>query len=393
MGSSSDTPEGCVPRPGRRPRQRSPRRGGPDTEGQSLHPALQDRALRRALKHVPSFTQTLARQLEFIPSSLRVPSVLSIFAEVELSSARWAALGRSLDALTPQRRRSYDRAARRIRSLGEFWDFYMGCRSAVHADRFAPGPDLGPHLEYIGDAATMRMEALLMSNCLAARIPDAVESRACFYRWRGTERANVELRRTDLGWRLGEIGGFSNLPLSAETVESIRRTVGETLEGALDSVPIPTGIESLADLGTMSFSAEERAVVADRLWSIYGRSLSPTRGAYCIFEYAGLYVQFLAAERSYRCEICSHRFVPEMEPRLTDAAVESLEACGFRWPGAKENFGRRLPVQGREDCVRLADFALGALHALCGLSPGAAFETKVVIPRAQLGRTPDGGKP
>jgi hypothetical protein len=97
-----------------------------------------------------------------------------------------------------------------------------------------------------------------------------------------------------------------------------------------------------------------------------------------------LYVQFLARERCYSCEICSHRFVPEMEPRLTDAAVETLEACGFRWPGAKQNFARRLPVQGRDDCVRLADLAFGALHALCGLSPGAAFETKVVIPRTPI---------
>ena len=392
MISSNETPETCVPRPGRRRSQPTPRRG-PDTESQSLHPVLQAPALQRVLKHLPSFTQTLARQIELIPPSLRVPSVLSIFAEVELSAARWAALGRSLDALTPQRRRSYDRAARRIRTLGAFWDFYMGCRYAAHADRFAPGPDLGPHLEYIGDAATMRMEGLLMNNCLATRISDAVQSRACFYRWRGAERASVELRRTDLGWRLGDIGGFSNLPLAADTVESVRRTVGKNLEGALDSVPTPTGIKSLVDLGARSFSAEERAGVADRLWSIYGRSLSATCGAYCIFEHAGLYVQFLAGERGYLCEICSHRFLPEMEPRLTDAAVEALEACGFRWPGARQNFARRLPVQGHEDCVRLADFALGALHALCGLSPGAAFETKVVIPWAHLGGTPGGGTP
>jgi len=85
----------------------------------------------------------------------------------------------------------------------------------------------------------------------------------------------------------------------------------------------------------------------------------------------------------YICEIGSHRYVPEIEARLTEKIFYFLNSAGFEWPKGLANFTRRFFISDAPDLDMLAKFSLGALTKMVGLSAadecGADVEPKIVL--------------
>jgi hypothetical protein len=94
--------------------------------------------------------------------------------------------------------------------------------------------------------------------------------------------------------------------------------------------------------GIASFPAAAIDQIAGELRYISGKSLGPERGSFCIIEGTHGFIQFMADSEGdeFLCEIQSHRFVPEVERRLTDSVVSLIIGCGFQWPSEKQNFLR-----------------------------------------------------
>jgi hypothetical protein len=118
------------------------------------------------------------------------------------------------------------------------------------------------------------------------------------------------------------------------------------------------------------------------LESIRGKSVSDDF-AYCIFNYADGYIQYASDPwgNAFTCEISSHRYVPEIELRLSEKVFYFLNAAGFEWPKGRANFARRFLISDARDLDTLAKFSLAALTHIMGLSPADRTEITAHIPR------------
>ncbi len=78
----------------------------------------------------------------------------------------------------------------------------------------------------------------------------------------------------------------------------------------------------------------QREQFRSNLQAIQGRSIIDGGNAFCVFSYGVGYIQFLSDPwgHVYRCEIGSHKYVPEIEGCLTESTFFFLQEAGFEWP-------------------------------------------------------------
>ncbi len=357
---------------------------------------LEDAETGRALGHVRTVTTTLVRQLSSVPAALRLPALLDVLAVTAVDRAHWSRLAVALEQAGPDRRPTLMRTARDVRTAADLWDlFYRCCDAALAVTMQQHAPiDLGPRfLPLVGEQA-LRLEGQRMENCLGRLVDRATRGQSAYFAWQGEPRATIELAAVAGHWLLGDVAGHANKPLDAQTESAIRAAVGEVLgpdavadRGGALARARGAGFEHCAEVGRREFLERDREELAAALWSIHGRALSPSKGAYVTVGTDQVYFQCLADPGStYFVELSSHRYQPTVSDHLSSETVTLLETSGFEWPRGKANFKRILRVESRADCIELADFALGALREMFGVRTVAELSRKVHIPIGEVER-------
>jgi len=358
---------------------------------------LDDPKTRRTLGHVKVVTPTLVRQVAAVPVGLRLPALLEVLADNAVDTDQWERLATALEDAGPTRRATLVRSARLVRTASDFWDLFHRCLDAAQTETMGKrgAIALGPRFIPLAGADAMHEEAQRMENCLGRLVDRSAYGQSLYFAWLGPPRATVELAAVAGRWVLGEVGGHANEPLDPRVEAVIRTAVGEALgaNAIVDRREVAgrvrgSAFEHCIAVGRREFSDNDRAALADALFSIRGRSLGPKRNAYVVVDADNhLYFQALADPGgNYFVEISSHRYIPEVSRFLTSSAVRMLEESGFEWPRGEANFKRMWRVDLRSDCVDLADFALGALWEMFGVRTFAQLKLKVTIPVGDVER-------
>jgi hypothetical protein len=189
--------------------------------------------------------------------------------------------------------------------------------------------------------------------------------------------------RGQTGWRLGQIRAPGNALIepaaAAEIVDAALQIIDCTVdERLIDREPFQLMVESVRIHGAELFDSTAIERIAGELRYIKGTSRGLAHGSYCIVEGTHGFIQFMADSEGSEllCEIQSHKFVPEIDSSLTDAAVSLITGCGFQWPDGKQNFLRWFAVQTDDQVLGLAAFALGILHHLFQQNSQVDFRIK-----------------
>ena len=110
-----------------------------------------------------------------------------------------------------------DLSSRRRRSAAELLE------ALYHATPFPKAPVAASALcVHIDSAEGMREIVARYKNCLVNFIPEAIRGEYAFYEWKASEGAIVSIvPDRPYGWRLDDIKGVANAPVSDETVKAI----------------------------------------------------------------------------------------------------------------------------------------------------------------------------
>jgi hypothetical protein len=342
-----------------------------------------------AIATLDQITRRLVSQLERVPERFRTSGVLSVLNHLELSQNFWRTLDDHLALIPPDLAGSIEARLRRARSRGAFFD----AASAAWAYGRENGSfaiqttgEFDARLKMLESPAAMAGEARRMKNCLANYRFLPQDGQVAYAAWWGAEAATVELLWGARRWRLGNVRGWKNATVSALTHAEIESAVNAW--SATSGRPRASTFSALGFVRRQARQAARAypAVLSNQLRSeleaIRGKSVAGRDNAHCIFNYGDGYIQCASDEwgNVYICEISSHRYVPEIEARLTEKVFYFLNAAGFEWPKGLANFTRRFFISDTHDLDELAKFSLAALTAMTGLSPADRPKITMRIP-------------
>jgi len=342
------------------------------------------------LGHVTLVTQTLVRQFSLIPEELRVPGLLAIVSSLNVPAVRWARWQGFIDRANLGQRTEYHRAARTIKSRGEFWDLYFRCEGRNWLPFVIPDAlNESKLLEPIASPQEMSSEADRMKNCLANRSSRVQSGNRIFFRLRDGTPVNTELVRQGQGWVPGDVLGYENSPVDRQMSNRVRfelRRLAKSRSGSdapLDLTAEDAYLDELRESARESFGPEEVAGLAEPLQAIQARSKSWGDGAYAIFELKrGGYVQFMSSPdgKEYLLEIASHKYQKKVGDLLTAEVVDLIERAGFVWPNGESNFLRWFSASSAKDIEAMAELALTLLYRIFGLRKGGSVMVSIHTP-------------
>ncbi len=242
------------------------------------------------------------------------------------------------------------------------------------------GPDVtsagvNARLVILDGPSALAAQARRMQNCLADYKFLPRDGDVVYAVWLGSEPATVELVWSGRRWRLGDVRGRKNAVVSPATRAEIETAV-HIWGDANGQKPI-TGetfkfVKKQARRAAQNFPAAMLEQFRSNLQAIQGRSIIDGGNAFCVFSYGVGYIQFLSDPwgHVYRCEIGSHRYVPEIEACLTETTFYFLQEAGFEWPKGTANFQRQFFVAMPGRLTLLAQFSAAVLSTMFGLTPG-----------------------
>jgi hypothetical protein len=332
----------------------------------------------RAIATLDQITHRLVSQLERVPERFRTSGVLTILNHLELSQVFWRTLDDRLALIPADLAGSIEARLRRARSRGAFFDAASAAWSyGRENESFAiqTTGEVDARLKMLESPGHMVSEARRMKNCLANYRFLPQDGQVAYAAWWGAEPATVELMWCARRWRLGNLRGWKNETVSALTHAEIKCAVNAW--SATSGRPGASTFSALRFVGRQARqAARDYPVVLSNqlrfeLEAIRGKSVAGRNHAYCVFEYGDGYIQYASDEwgNVYICEIGSHRYVPEIEARLTENVFIFLNAAGFEWPKGRANFTRQFFISDARDLDTLANFSLAALTTMVGLSP------------------------
>ena len=352
-----------------------------EDDWRALLSACTDPACRREMHRLDRISPILVHQIGQVPDPICCCAILAVLNVLEVSTEHWGQLSRSLEEASASTRPALIRKARRVRSRGSFWDYFFECTECSSMPFFVPESFSGsPLLKLLDTPDHMRSEGLQMRNCVGQRVPRVVAGWDAYFHWNGTLPATVQMVRRKHGWGLGQIRAPGNALVkpaaAAEIVDAAQQIIDCTVDDrSIVREPFQPLVESVRIRGVEWFHSAAIERIAGELQYIKGTSHGLDHGSYCIVEGTHGFVQFMADSEGneFLCEIQSHKFVPEIESRLTDAAVSLITGCGFQWPDGKHNFLRWFTVSTDDELHALAGFALGILHLVFEQNPEADF--------------------
>lgn len=353
--------------------------------------AAEDPSTRRALGHLDRVSAILARRIASLPGGLRLPAILKILNRIDVPPSRWERISAALARAPRDVHLALLAKARRVRSPGEFWDFCFACTDEMWRPFQLPTAFFGePLFKPLITPGEMEEEGLRMRNCIAQRVVRVSGGHEAYFRRSRTPLATVQLIRSGGAWRLGQVLGWANSPIDPASLAEIARCAGEIIArvaetaGAAVNDATEEVVDHICARGQMPGFATELQRVQEALRDIRGRTSEPAAdgSAYAIFETDRGYVQFMsnADGTEFLSEILSHKYDTATEVLLTGEVVDLITGSGFQWPRARQNFVRWFVVNGNSDMTRLAQFALGILHAVFGFYPGELLTVQTHIP-------------
>jgi hypothetical protein len=320
--------------------------------------------LRRELHQLERVSPVLVRQLGATPELVRRIAILNVLNTLAVSREHWDQLEHSLSEAPESVRKSLVQHAKKVHSVGSFWDYFFECTQSAWKRFDLPASFFTSRLlQPLATTKAMKDEGLKMRNCMAQKVVEARTGRMAYFHWNGTVPASVQLTHRK-GWTVGPIRAAGNKRAREEETQKIAKAAVEIIARTPDTGDryhdhFEAAVDSVRGHARGMFDSGMTQQVTNLLRSIRGRSLALDNGSYCIAETESGYVQFMAdmVGDEYLCEIQSHHFVPEMEMRLTDLVVSLVTGCGFQWPERKQNFLHwfRTPTDG--DVEKLAEFA------------------------------------
>ena len=340
-----------------------------------------DPVKRRELHRLDRISPILVHQIRQVPGLICCRAILAVLNVLKVSTEHWGQLSRSLEEASASTRPALIRKARRVRSRGSFWDYFFECTQCSSMPFFVPESFSGsPLLKLLDTPDHMRSEGLQMRNCVGQRVPRVLAGWDAYFHWNGAQPATVQLVRVKQTWSLGQIRAAGNALVkpaaAAEIVHAAQRIIDCTVDDrSIVREPFQPVVESVRIRGVEWCPSAAIERIAGELQYIRGTSRGLNHGSFCILEGTHGFIQFMADSEGneFLCEIQSHRFVPEVESRLTDAAVSLITGCGFQWPDGKHNFLRWFTVSTDDELHALAGFALGILHLVFEQNPEADF--------------------
>jgi hypothetical protein len=343
---------------------------------------------RRALGNLDQITRRLVSQLDRVPERFRTSGVFSVLNQLELSPVFWRTLEDCLALMPPDLRGSVEARLRRAPSRGAFFDaasvaWEYGRENGSFAVQTTS--EIDARLKMLDSPAAMAGEARRMKNCLASYRFLPEDGQVAYAAWWGAEPATVELIWRGRRWRLANVRGWNNEPVSTLTHAEIGSAVNAWSAANRGSRTSPSsGLRFVARQARQA-ARNYPAVLCNQLRSeleaIRGKSVGRDF-AYCIFNHGEGHIQYASDPwgNIYICEIGSHRYVPEIEARLSEEVFYFLNAAGFEWPKGRANFTRRFFISDTRDLDTLAKFSLAALTAMMGLSPAEKPKITTRIP-------------
>ena len=369
------------------------------SDWEALIEACRNPDIRLALGAVKKINTILIRQVSLVPTQLLLPRILDILARLAVPDAAWQRLATELHKLDGHRLLSFTQNAHKIDTVGGFWDVFFSCvqseflpfpipRAAFASGVVAP---LTSVEELVG-------EGLRMKSCIGRLSDRAWSGCRIFFKNRtssdglaaqASSQMNAELIFRDKKWKTGRILGPDNISLSPE-IEAIFKTeldaLAKTLNAEKKSAPSIHTEDFCLDLALSADAVYDRFTldsVIRALKQIRGKSLSPTMGAYVIFDFRKYgYVQFLSDPEGneFLGEIASHKYQARVNKFLTHSAVDFIEKAGFVWPRGLENFHRHFNSRSKEDIKIMAAVTLSALAAIFHYRPGQDIDINIHIP-------------
>jgi hypothetical protein len=151
---------------------------------------------------------------------------------------------------------------------------------------------------------------------------------------------------------------------------------------------IPTSLITASSIanGAMALSLAERTWLANaraHLLQIGENRIkgAPGNHAYCIFDVADVYVQFLAPfdKNNLYCEAVSAKSAPTVATMLTPIKERLLYELGFNPVENATNYWQKIAVNSLDDIDRCAQLAFRTLHQVYGATDfsSATFELNI----------------
>jgi hypothetical protein len=340
-----------------------------------------DPVRRRELHKLDQISPILVHQIRQVPGPIFCPAILDVLNTLEVSGEHWARLSSSLKEAPAGARQSLIRKARRARSRGSFWDYFFECTECRWKPfAFPESFSTSPLLKLLETSEQMKSEGLRMKNCVGQRVSRVAAGWDAYFHVSGTQPATVQMVRGENGWALGQIRAPGNALVEPAAAAEIVDAAQQIIDCTVDDRPILREpfqplVESVRIHGSEWIPAAAIERIAAELQYIKGTSHGLDHGSYCIVEGTHGFIQFMAVSESneFLCEIQSHRFVREIERRLTDSAVSLITGCGFQWPDGQYNFLRWFTASIVDELHALAGFALGILHLVFEQNSEADF--------------------
>ncbi len=196
-----------------------------------LFAATDHAVTRRTLGHLAEISPMLLRQVSLVPEPVRIPAVVAVLNTLDVSPAHWSKLAAALSETPRQMLPSLLGKAKRVNSIGSFWDYFFECVDKPWKPFGLPAQFLrSPMLKPLRTWKELSREGRRMQNCLASKVCRVRTGRRAYLRWQGGEFATVEFVRSG-GWRMGSILGRRNTPLPVDVKERISAWANLLLAG------------------------------------------------------------------------------------------------------------------------------------------------------------------
>ena len=184
-----------------------------------LHEFMAQPILRREINHLARIDARLLRTLARLPEPMRTVRMAQELADPRAAEAvvQLIRLLTNKPSTNGEDSGQVDFSPRRRRSAAELLE------TLYHATPFPKAPVAESTLcMHIDSAERMREIVAQYKNCLVNFIPEAIRGEYAFYEWKGSEGAIISIvPDRPYGWRLDDIKGIANAPVSDETVKAI----------------------------------------------------------------------------------------------------------------------------------------------------------------------------
>ncbi len=155
-----------------------------EDDWRALLSVCMDPIWRRELHRLERISRILVHQIRQVPGPIFCRAILAVLNVLAVSTEHWGQFSRSLEEGSTSTRPALIRKARRVRSVGSFWDYFFECIECSWKPFVFPQSfSASPLLKLLETSEQMRGEGLRMKNCVGQRVPRVVAGWDAYFHW------------------------------------------------------------------------------------------------------------------------------------------------------------------------------------------------------------------